>query len=239
MNISIENTYDNYKKFIEDYSLPKIKIIPKDLDLNFGTTIASFWSEDLYKGKYNIEINTRLFNELDDRCLNSSLYHEFTHLYDSIQFKENDFPTFSATMTAYSEPHATYVELLSATGSTSINNINEVKPSDYLYVYKGKDTIEHLLSASLRDAQAIFNDALNNKEGNFFMNLKFVYRFIGTAVFCTKLIPDFYINFKKIPHPYREPMIKWVSSVFNSEVDEAVKQYEIITDIYIKESTYF
>lgn len=72
---------------------------------------AQFLSEDLYNQKYILYINSKL-THMSKKFIRRTLFHEFTHLADSLQFLKCDIFLFKHIMVTYSEFHASEVEML-------------------------------------------------------------------------------------------------------------------------------
>ena len=83
---------------------------------------VDFWfqfnSSILYDDQYELQVNMEAF-ALNDTYLRSILYHEFTHIYDSLTFKNRPMDEYEKIMSHYSEIHASYIEMRKKVMKTS------------------------------------------------------------------------------------------------------------------------
>ena len=114
----------------------------------------------------------------NDQYIKSILFHEFTHIYDAnITFKEIiDNENLISAINAYTEYHASQIEILSNIGYNSIFKKNKFNINAKIYYKNEMMDIEHYLVYPLSDATLILNKEryayinLSNDE----YNLKYV-----------------------------------------------------------------
>lgn len=102
---TIELLRTKYTLLIQD--LPKIESIEESTD---PSCIAQFLSEDLYNRKYILYVNPNIERE----CLQfkeSILFHEFTHMADSIKYLDLSLKDFRDFIFVYSEVHASEIQM--------------------------------------------------------------------------------------------------------------------------------
>lgn len=102
---TIELLRTKYTLLIQD--LPKIESIEESTD---PSCIAQFLTEDLYNKKYILYINPNIEQE----CLQfkeNILFHEFTHMADSIKYSDLSLKDFRDFMFIYSEVHASEIQM--------------------------------------------------------------------------------------------------------------------------------
>ena len=91
----------------EYYKTPQINNIVITTDTN---TWGEFDANLIHKKQYVLTINSKLFKE-KETFVKQTLYHEFTHMYDSLCFLNHDEKSFRELMHIYSETHASEVEM--------------------------------------------------------------------------------------------------------------------------------
>lgn len=108
MNKKFEDIIINkiYIEYQREYNveLPALRQIKRSKGSD-GSVVA----EELYKKKYILSIDSQLMNSNDVRIY-SVLYHEFTHIKDSILLSKYSYDKYRNLMNSYSEFHATTIE---------------------------------------------------------------------------------------------------------------------------------
>ena len=115
----IQQVYRTYQKKY-NLSLPKITSIKYVNSKNFW---AQFLSEDLYNQKYILYIDNSLLVR-NKKFIKQTLFHEFTHLSDSLNFLNNNYEEFKIIMISYSEFHASKREMIERIEEVEENNVN-------------------------------------------------------------------------------------------------------------------
>lgn len=102
---TIRLLHKKYTCLIQD--LPGIDSIEVTSDLSCW---AQFLTDDLYNKKYILYINP----EIEEECLQfkeNTLFHEFTHMADSIKYSYLSLKDFKDFMFSYSEVHASEIQM--------------------------------------------------------------------------------------------------------------------------------
>lgn len=99
----IENLFKEYNN--NYFKIPEIQ---QYIEIQDNYVAGKFNSVDLYNQIYTLEISNNL-NESDGS--KAILFHEFTHVYDSLQFLKYPFEDYKKLMYVYSEVHASEVEM--------------------------------------------------------------------------------------------------------------------------------
>ena len=94
-----------WNKYNDISQIPKIKKILPSFKNN---SWAFFSNEDLYNQNYKLYINEKIENQPDE-LIEFVLFHEFTHIADSINFLTYSFDDFQKLMTICSEVHASEI----------------------------------------------------------------------------------------------------------------------------------
>lgn len=141
LRLHVELQWKKYNKIV--CSIPKLNnIIPVSKEYSW----CQFTADDLYNQKYNLYINTEL-EETPDEFIEQTLFHEFTHMADSITFLSYDKESFKSIMKIYSETHASKIQMdriLTTQKSLSLNNTiihgGEIRLSSFM-----DQTFQHLI----------------------------------------------------------------------------------------------
>lgn len=103
LNILISSLWGKYNNEIAN--IPKIDNIYLSTNKK---TWCKFSTDDFYEQKYIMYINTDIEDQRDE-LIEQIMFHEFTHIYDSLNFIKYDKETFKKLMNIYSETHASEV----------------------------------------------------------------------------------------------------------------------------------
>lgn len=168
----------------EVLNIPKVKEI-KLLNEN-DSSYARFNSRDLYYKRYVLYIQKDIY-EHTDASTKSILFHEFTHLADSIKYRKKKYERYLDIMSSYSEYHAAYIEMLQIIKYCNDQSINKESEIIYRNCYL---TIESLMNQSYRDSISIFENVDDSFDGvhNF-------YYYLGYRKALQKYNLDFTFNF--------------------------------------------
>lgn len=166
----IKQTYKNYQKEY-NLNLPDISAVKYDTTNEFW---GKFNTQDLYNQNYILHICDDLMSE-NKKFIKQILYHEFTHLSDSLQFLDKQYKEFECIMQSYSEYHAAQVEM--------IERLNEIEQpitlSSEIY-HIGILTIESFMNQTfkhlLRDTDDMNNISNTNE---FSYDVDNIYHFCG------------------------------------------------------------
>ena len=115
--LDIFSLYLEYQKEYPRNDYPELStdslVYVHDVDFWF-----QFNSSKLYDDQYELQVDMEAF-ALNDTYLRSILYHEFTHIYDSLTFKNRPMDEYEKIMSHYSEIHASYIEMRKKVMKTS------------------------------------------------------------------------------------------------------------------------
>lgn len=165
-------------------NIPPIQEI-KLLDKN-DSSHARFKSIDLYNQKYILYVQKEIY-EYTEVSTRSILFHEFTHLADSIKYRDKKYEVFLNIMASYSEYHAAYIEMIQIIKSCNSKLIN--KESEVIY-RAGCLTLESLMSQSYTAAIKCFE-----KIDESFNGLHEFYYYLGYRKALQKYNLEFDFNF--------------------------------------------
>lgn len=166
----IKQTYKNFQKEY-NLKLPDISEVKYDKTDEFW---GKFNTQDLYDRSYILHICDELLSE-NKKFMKQILYHEFTHLSDSLQFLDKSYKEFENIMQSYSEYNAAKVEM--------IERLNEIEPpitlSSNIY-HIGILTLEsfmrQIFEHLLKDTD---NMCSNLQPENFSYDVDNIYHFCG------------------------------------------------------------
>ena len=106
-DLLIQELYKKYQ-FRYSISLPEIQ---KIVYRNNTNVWAYFKTEDLYNKRYILYVDSKLLKNRK-QFIKQLLYHEFTHLADSMLFVDRTLKEFKYIMPSYSEFHASKREMI-------------------------------------------------------------------------------------------------------------------------------
>lgn len=134
-----------YNSYISDYKVFNPPKISKYSFVHTDEFWAKFLAEDLYNKKYIFYLNTDLF-ECNNTYIKEVLYHEFTHLVDSIAYINYEFIDFKKKMYCYSEIHASEIEMYQILDTIKEKDIS----LDTLVLHIGEITIKSFMDQTLK-----------------------------------------------------------------------------------------
>ena len=103
-----KSIYNYLKQYnIEYFKTPQIDNIKI---INSNSTLGEFETSVLYQQQYILKIEPTLFDKKES-FIKKTLYHEFTHMYDSTKFLLFDEKTYKNIMQIYSEIHASEISM--------------------------------------------------------------------------------------------------------------------------------
>lgn len=126
----IKPIYSEYKNFIGNQKLPDFEIVPFSRLKTNNSTEASITFKDK---KYILNIEQHVFT-IKPKTTKSVLFHEFTHILDETtllqQLRYEDRKTL---LHAYTEYHATQIEMMCACNFKNINDNRRLIDTDIIY----------------------------------------------------------------------------------------------------------
>lgn len=142
---AIYKLLEEYKQLYYDIpSLDSVEYITGEID-----AYAQFNAEELYNQKYILYIHPDLFSmgnkDMKNKMPRQILFHEFTHIYDSLLLLNYELLSFKKIMCSYSEIHAREIEnrelILTQNPPYSLNKI--------AVGMKGNKTLEEYVDRSI------------------------------------------------------------------------------------------
>ena len=168
--MNIAKTYKLYQKFF-NINLPELNGV--DFINNSGSWTC-FHTDDLYNKKYKLYIDNSLLFE-NDMFAEQILFHEFTHLADSIRFNHYDYKNFQNVMISYSEFHASRNQMLKCLSEIS----NQKVSLDSIIITREPISIRNFLKNSFESVKNSLTKMEQNTKGDPFFNTNFIFYFYG------------------------------------------------------------
>lgn len=200
----IKDIYQKYQRKFPDIVYPELdekNYIVSKRNSYFFRLLAT----DLYKGNVILYIDKSVF-ELEDSEIESILFHEFTHIYDSVKFRDTKSITdFKEIMSSYSEIHAQHIYLKS-----KVNFIKNLQLQNKIRIHKKEFTIQEYFENRVRfvNEKGIFEFC--NQSSKFFSNNLMLMYFIGDYMFIQET---------------RVPISLNIKSPFKDEIMHIIKNY--------------
>lgn len=181
---------------------------------------AKFKIEELYAEEYILYINPILENQSDE-LIEQVIFHEFTHLADSLELKNYDIKTFKCLMNIYSETHASEIlmDTLLQTQTKPYSLNKEV-------IYNVRLTLSSFMYQTLNNLEKsfMFKGVLDVTQN---MNYKKFYYFIGYLISLKKNGIYFSYQFKSIDQNLSKLFNKIIKSFLDNDYNnELLIQYE-------------
>lgn len=195
MSKKIYNILEYYKERYQ-ISLPPLANVKYTTNNKYW---AEFMSEDLYRGIYILYVNNSLLKQ-NEMFIKQILFHEFTHLTDSIDLKKYPLDYFKNAMSSYSEFHASQremIERLEQLGDVNINENTQIMHAESL-------TLKSFINQSFDKMNEWLNKMANNKSKNDFLyNTVQIFYYFGylSAIRMNNINYEFPI-YKVNPHFY-------------------------------------
>lgn len=221
MNVlDIFNVYEEYKKRYSDVEYPRLT----ENNLSYANDV-NFWFEfsgkELYANNYNLVICMKAFC-LKDEHIKSMLFHEFTHLHDSIILKSLPYDEFQNIMASYSEINAAYVEFEYLFSSKSISTKTKMRHLDRAI------NIGNWFQKELCRIQRIWGNMEFESISEFMDELKLLCYFIGKYTYLHSRIPSINLNIESPFQPEINAMIekyKCKDYSLATEFSQIIKKY--------------
>lgn len=208
-NVLIEQLYKKYQSRY-NISLPKIKNIRYTNNVTYW---AEFNSNDLYNKKYTLYINKALLIT-NKKFIEQVLYHEFTHLTDSLKFLDKSIDEFKNIMISYSEFHASKREMIGRLEYVETNNIT----LNTEIIHAGVLTIESFMKQSFNLMKKDLVRMSNNTFENFYYDTNYIYYFYGFVKALQKFNLDYETNIFDLPTTF----ILQIKEIENILLDDVI-----------------
>ena len=234
--------YNEYKIFINSPNLPDIKI---ELIENDEDAFAYFHLDNLEIQKYILYVKESLF-DYNEKFTKSILFHEFTHLYDFLQYAK----TFSKEdtrilMNYCSEYNASKIELLCQL-YTSLDKIKvKKKITDTLWYKQNNERINNYIIYPLADLLVIIEDTHNDMQRindyefakRFVQSEKFSIYYFGKLDVCEQYINGNIIDVFKPMYPFYN-ILNELHNILHDEfilIEEKIVKLKKWSEVYKNE----
>lgn len=218
-DIIINKVYTEFQKE-HNISLPAIQQIKRISGTNSDANVIS---EQLYNKKYILNIDSQLMSK-NDVQIYTKLYHEFTHIMDSILFLDYEYSSFVRIMNSYSETHASEIETKKRffysddiVNQQSYIAINDILVTIEEYMQKG---FGHVLNDFAKMSKATKNDM--------FFETNSLYYYIGRIKALKTCGVNFNFDYDKICQDFMMPCKKAYETLMSDNVD-----FRIVINDYI------
>lgn len=190
--------------------LPSIqKIIP----ISSSIVVANFKTEELYNQKYVLYVNQFLLKK-SKTYINSILFHEFTHMADSINLREKyELKDFKSLMHTYSEIHASEIEMNIVLSSNP--NFNSI---DDIVKYDGNISIQSFMDNSLKCVENYFqfpNKKIDKQYATYHFNIKWLCYFVGRLSSLHKYNIKYEWKFKTLDEDFKTLFYSFLDKILN------------------------
>lgn len=220
--LDIFNIYEEYKDKYPDVNYPELTedniSYANDVDYWFA-----FNNEELYSDIYNLKVCMEAFC-LKDSHIKSCLFHEFTHLYDSLKFKQFPFEKYKSVMLSYSEINASYIGFDYLFSGKGLTTKTKMKHLDHVI------SVGNWLQKEIRRIQRMWKNETFESPDVFMTELRLLCYFIGQYTYLYKRIPN--LKFDLIS-PY-QPEINIMFQKYDSLDISLYMEYDALIDKYRK-----
>jgi predicted SprT family Zn-dependent metalloprotease len=215
----VYNTYQNEYK-IKLPKLRKIKYVEN----------SKFWaqcnSNELYKKNYILNINNELLMK-NNNFIRQILYHEFTHLADSIQFLDRAVEDYRNIMVSYSEFHASKVEMIERIKKeTNSNNITLETNITHVGTLTIKSFMEQSFNLMKQDLDKM---AKNNSLESFFYDTNHIYYLYGYIA----ALKDFGIDYQINIYTLNPAFLSVINKIQNTLLDNNDVDIDLVLSLHI------
>ena len=204
----IQQIYNSYKQKY-GMSLPEINNIKYIERAGFW---ARFQAEDLYNKRYILYVNQELI-QTNKKFVKQVLYHEFTHLADSIRYLQEPFEKFRNVMSTYSEFNSSRIEMIERIEQVQ-NEPIDLK-SEIIHV--GILTIESFIEQSFELMKKDLKKMSDNTE-DFWYNISHIYYYYGYI----KALESFGIEYKTKTYLIPSKLMLEVTAIQNILLNDIV-----------------
>lgn len=230
--MKVLDIFDVYKEYQSKYPNVNYPELTED-NISYNNNVDyyfAFDNEGLYSETYNLKVCMEAFC-LKDAHIKSCLYHEFTHLHDSLKYKTLPFEIFQSIMSSYSEINASYI--------------------GFDYLFSGKDLttktkmkhLNHEVSVGnwaqnkMQRIQRVWKNKTFESTDVFMEELLLLCYFIGQYTYLDKRIPNMNFDLQSPFQPEINTMLKKYNSLDTSlymEYDAVIEKYR---EYKLQEST--
>lgn len=216
-----------YLKYQNKYTLnlPKIKHIKY---VNSNDFWARFNTNDLYNKIYILYICRDLLNK-NNQFIRQILFHEFTHLADSLKFISTPLEEFKNIMASYSEFHASKREMRERLEEINANDIS----LQAIIMHADLITIDSFMEQTFKFMIDDLNKMSENSNvNNLFYNARHIYYFFGISNALKEFGLEYNFKSYNVP-PCFSLAINQICKDFSSDiinVDDVLNSYKKLND---------
>ncbi|AMJ42346.1 hypothetical protein [Anaerotignum propionicum] len=227
---TIEEINIEIEKFCKStsYKIPPIKHC---LHVNSDDFIAQVRRNNEIENGYELLISNDIY-KYKKEYQKAVLWHEFTHMYDSLKFKDESKIVFDAMIKTFSESHATTVELKYLL-HISMNQTSRINLNNRVLTWRnGKENLDLITANYINQSIHHFNNFLLTKNPYDFNSgrTQFCY-FCGYLMLedktkACKLLDGVMCYF---PEQYRKNLSELGKAILIYDVNKIVSTYDIFT----------
>lgn len=193
---------------------------------------AYFKTEDLYNKRYILYVDSKLLKNRK-QFIKQLLYHEFTHLADSMLFVDRTLKEFKYIMPSYSEFHASKREMIERIEQTNEKNITLKTNVNYIITATIEGEIKLAFDIMMDDFRKMYTSKWNT---NFYFDTKSIYYFFGYVMALKEFGIDYPVKISDFIQCFMAEMtsIYLAFSLKNINVDEVLLRYAQLENAVVK-----
>lgn len=231
--IEIIQCYSNYIKFIGNNKLPKFKIKWHNGRKEKLDYLAKFDTLNLYNKTYILHFDVILFVIIKKEERASILFHEFTHLVDSLRFLSEEYVIFENIMQIYSEYHASQVQLKKQLNFINENENQMVNLADKVFHYDNQLTVEEFILKMIQKCSDRFNLLSTSPDPeNYVSDMTSVFYFLGFISISDNTNTTFSVKLEELPMLIKEPIKDIYDLLKVNNFHACIEKYKQIEDLY-------
>ncbi len=213
----IKNEYVKYQEFIDDNNVPKYRTNFVD---STKTKVSYAMETLIYKRPVILNVNMAFMINGQNKHCQPTLYHEFTHMWDSENiFKNKEPQERKSVLSLYAEYHASQIGFLRFMNFESVNQNKKIDQNDKFYEFNKEETVFEFYDERCQLlSESIYNYEINSSTNNYQAVIdSYMY------VFGIKNIYDKYVKMIELPQ---------VNSIFHENL---IKLYPLLQKFSINE----
>ena len=222
-----------YKKYQIRYSisLPKIQ---KIIYVNNKDAWASFRTEDLYNKRYIFYVDSKLLKN-KRQFVKQILFHEFTHLADSLELVGKTLKEFKYIMSSYSEFHASKREMIERIEQTNEKDITLQTNVTYIITSSIEDEMKLAFDLMVKDLQKMYTSKWSI---DFCFDTKSTYYFFGYVNALKTFGIDYPIRITDFIHCYMPEMTLIYMEFSNTNInpENVMLRYSQLENVAVKKA---
>lgn len=186
---SFKKWYGEFKKFMEIDFMPKMEVI---LYNDPNTPRCSVEHPTQRTGIHKVTANQLLIPIYGEKATRPIAFHEFTHIYDDYYLLTSmNNSEKHKYIWAYTEYHASYIEMMCALDFENINNIRRVTLDSIIHLGRGTKTLKNYLTQEKKDVILTFNTYMKNPTDELAVDaIRFMVYYFAKLDFLEKYCPD-------------------------------------------------